>query len=242
MKSFAVLLVATFLTSLHASAEPMRVTVFAAASMGNILTDVVAEYDGDVALSLGGSGVMARQVAAGAPADLIVLANSDWMAWLVGKRPRLVNSSIVIASNRLTVIGPPNSAPLAPENLVERLSGNRLAMGQRDGVPAGNYARAWLQSAGLWDAVEPALAETDNVRAALALVARGEAPLGIVYATDAQAEPGVAVVYSVPSNLHPEIVYPAAAITSEGEDFLNFLTSDTATHIFARHGFGPGTQ
>jgi len=106
-------------------------------------------------------------------------------------------------------------------------------------VPAGSYVRDWLRHIGAWDAMQPHLAETDNVRAALALVSRGEAPLGVVYATDAAADPGVRVLYSVPGGTHPAIVYPAAALSADGAAFLAFLQEDAARAVFAAHGFTP---
>ena len=112
-------------------------------------------------------------------------------------------------------------------------------MGQRDGVPAGIYAHEWLQHIGAWDALQPHLAETDNVRAALALVAVGAAPLGLVYASDAQAEPRVAVIYQVPPDTHDPIRYPAAALTNAGRGFVELLQSPQAAMIFSSHGFAP---
>lgn len=237
MKRVVILIAALLFPALQSAAEPKKVTVFAAASLGDVLQDIAQEYDGDVAFSFGGSGVMARQVAAGAPADLVILANPDWMQWLVSQGVVEPNTPIVVGRNALVVIGPKGSAPLEPSQILTRLAGNRLAMGQRDAVPAGKYAQAWLQSAGLWQALEMQLAETDNVRAALALVARGETPLGIVYATDAMAEPRVENVYNVPLDQHPPILYPAAPLTPAGADFLTNLTGDAAIAIFASHGF-----
>jgi molybdate transport system substrate-binding protein len=110
-------------------------------------------------------------------------------------------------------------------------------MGQRDAVPAGSYARAWLTHAGLWQQLQSRLAETDNVRAALALVARGDAPLGVVYASDAQAEPEVQTIYEVPAEAHAPITYPAAALTAKGKALVDFLTTDAAQAILVDHGF-----
>lgn len=182
---------------------------------------------------------MARQVAAGAPADLVVLADPIWMDWLTDQGRMALDSSTIIARNTLVVIGPNGAAPLEPSGILAQLDGNRLAMGQRSGVPAGRYAKEWLQTAGLWRRLQSQLAETDNVRAALALVARGQTPLGVVYATDAQAEPHVSVVYFIPSTSHAEIVYSAAALTPEGAALLSHLTSREATKVFVTHGFGP---
>jgi molybdate transport system substrate-binding protein len=233
-----VLLFTLILSASQAAAEPARVTVFAAASLGGVLQEIAEVYAGEVTFSFGGSGVIARQVAAGAPADLVVLADPIWMKWLSNQNRIQFEGSANVASNALVVIGPTGAAAMMPTHLIARLDGFRLAMGHRDAVPAGSYGRAWLQSAGLWEALKSRLAETDNVRAALALVARGDAPLGIVYATDAQAEPRVQVVYAVPSDSHDAIIYPAAALTLAGADFLTHLQSAAALDIFAAHGFG----
>jgi molybdate transport system substrate-binding protein len=123
--------------------------------------------------------------------------------------------------------------------LTRALASGRLAIGQRDGVPAGTYAREWLTHIGAWDTLAPQLAETDNVRAALALVAAGAAPLGIVYASDAQAEPKVKILYSIPADTHSPIRYPAAALTPAGRAFVEFLTSPQAAAIFRKHGLTP---
>lgn len=183
---------------------------------------------------------MARQVAAGAPADLVILAHPVWMDWLVGQGMVPAEASQVIARNKLVVIGSAGTAPLsAPEALLPALGAGRLAMGQRDGVPAGIYARQWLTFADQWDGVSAQLAETDNVRAALALVARGEAPLGIVYASDAAAEPRVDVVYDIPAYAHDPVTYPAAALTPAGAHLLAYLLSPHAQNHFATHSFTP---
>ena len=238
MQAFTFLFALILGTSQFA-AERAPVTVFAAASLSGVLEAAAKDYDGAVTFSFGGSGVMARQVAAGAPADLLILANPDWMVWLSQQGHIGPDTQQIIATNSLVVIGPSHAAPLHPQDLIARLGNGRLAMGQRDAVPAGSYARSWLQSVALWDQVQTQLAETDNVRAALALVARGETPLGIVYATDAIAEPRVSVVYNIPSGSHAPVKYPAAALSPAGTGFLNYLTSAAAAATFAAHGFGP---
>ncbi|MFG6529720.1 MULTISPECIES: molybdate ABC transporter substrate-binding protein [unclassified Sulfitobacter] len=231
------------LTVLCSLALPLRaeapVTVFAAASLRGALEEVTADFPAPVVLSYGGSGTMARQVASGAPADVVLLANSDWMTWLTDKGVEGAETAQIIARNRLVLIAPADSAPLAdPAELPARLGPEgRLAMGQRDAVPAGSYALAWLTHAGLWQQLQTQLAETDNVRAALALVARGNAPLGVVYASDAQAEPEVQTVYEVPAEAHAPITYPAAALTPEGKTLVDFLTTEAAQAIFVDHGF-----
>ncbi|NNE52430.1 MAG: molybdate ABC transporter substrate-binding protein [Sulfitobacter sp.] len=237
MRQFAALLILIMTLCAPGWAGAERLVVFAAASLRGALDEIAAGFDGEVALSYGGSGAIARQVAAGAPADAMLLANPKWMDWLEGEGIIAPGTAFVIASNRLVLIGPQDHAPIDPEQLPELLGTGRLAMGQRDAVPAGTYARQWLESAGLWEALRTRLAETDNVRAALALVARGQAPFGIVYATDARAEAGVAILYEVPPESHAPIRYLATALTERGQSFLAHLASPAAKAIFAAHGF-----
>ena len=223
-----------------------RVIVFAAASLQGALQDVAEVYPGETVISYGGSGAIARQVAQGAPADVVILANTLWMDWLENNRVVDLDTPQEVLGNRLVVVGKRGAAPLENtswEHISLRLEGGRLAIGQTMGVPAGIYARAWLSHIGIWDAMRTRLAETENVRAALALVARGETPLGIVYATDAMAEQSVEVVYAVPRDEHPPIIYPAAALpaSSAGRAFLAHLVSDKSQAIFRTYGFlAPG--
>lgn len=216
--------------------------VFAAASLRDAMEDIAALYPGEVAVSPAGSGLLARQVGAGAPADVVILANTEWMDWL--EREGAVNPTrrVALLGNRLVLIGPAGALDLDTVDagaLLDRLDGGRIAIGQTQGVPAGIYGRAWLEAAGLWDALRPHLAQTGNVRAALALVARGEAPLGVVYATDAAAEPGVRVLYEVPEALHDPIIYPAATLTEAGAPFMAFLQGREARAVFEAQGFVP---
>jgi molybdate transport system substrate-binding protein len=195
-----------------------------------------------VTLSFAGSGTLARQIAAGAPADVVILAHRDWANWMAVEGLILEGTVTEVAGGKLVLIGAAETAPqAAPDaaSLITVLNGGRLAMGQRDGVPAGSYARDWLTYIGAWDALLPHIAETDNVRAALALVVQGAAPLGIVYASDAVAETRVAVLYAVPAQAHAPIRYPAAAVTEAGRAFLTHLISPQAATIFARYGFAP---
>ncbi len=217
-----------------------RTVVFAAASLQGVLAEIAPLYAGEVAVSVGGSGQIARQIAQGAPADVVILANAAWMDWLEEQGSVDPARSVDLLGNRLVLIGPagaPDLADVSVDGLRARLNGGRIAMGQTQGVPAGIYGREWLEAAGLWAAMGPHLAETDSVRAALALVARGEAPLGIVYATDAAAETGVRVLYNVPDAMHGPIVYPAAALSEAGTTFVEFLQADAARAVFAAHGF-----
>ncbi|MGB3245463.1 MAG: molybdate ABC transporter substrate-binding protein [Sulfitobacter sp.] len=236
--SFAVPFLATVLLTCGGVRAERAVTVFAAASLGGALEEIARGYGVPVVFAYGGSGAMARQVAAGAPADLVVLANPQWMAWLEEQGSIAAGSAVVVTGNTLVLIAAKGAPAVSDISaLPDLLAGARLAMGQRDAVPAGTYARQWLDHAGLWQAIAPHLAETDNVRAALALVARGDAPYGVVYGSDAQAEPAVEVVYDVPENSHDAILYPAAALTPEGAAFLARLVSAEAAAVFAAHGF-----
>jgi len=223
-----------------AASSEANVTVFAAASLQGVLDALAGRYPGGAAVSAGGSGTIARQIANGAPADAVILANADWMDWLESEGMIDPARRIDLLGNRLVLIAPAGTPDLddtSAAGLLARLDGGRLAMGQTNGVPAGIYGRQWLVNAGLWQALAPHLAETENVRAALALVARSEAPLGVVYATDAAAETGVRVIYEVPEALHDPIVYPAAPLNDRGADFMGFLQSDAAQALFAAHGF-----
>jgi len=218
------------------------VTVFAAASLRGALTEIAAGYDAEVTLSLAGSGTVARQIAAGAPADVVLLAHRDWANWLAERDAIQSDTLREVAGGQLVLIGAPDAAPLgAPfdQSLLAALKGGRLAIGQRDAVPAGAYAKEWLLYAQAWVQLKPHLAETDNVRAALALVAQGAAPLGVVYASDALSEPRVKILYNIPAQAHSPIRYPAAAVTDKGRAFLDHLGTPQSAAIFAKHGFAP---
>lgn len=223
-----------------------RLTVFAAASMTDALERIGAAYaeetGTEVVFSFAGTGILARQIEAGAPADVFVSADEDWMAHVVSAEVVKPDSVRTIAANRLVLVGPSGSEPLSLSALEvsERLGGDRLAMADPETVPAGRYGKAALQAAGIWDAVSGMLAPMDNVRIALASVARGDTPLGLVYASDAHVEPGVTVLAEIPPDSHPPIVYPAA-LTSEADDgagdFLAFLVGPKAQSILTDSGF-----
>lgn len=230
----------TLFLALPLQAQP--VTVFAAASLREALNEIATQYPDDVTLSFAGSGTLARQVAAGAPADAVVLAHRDWAMWLDARGLILPHSTQEVAGGQLVLIGAPDAVPIPNTDtatLMSALNGGRLAMGQRDGVPAGTYAREWLQHIDAWDVLSSQLAETDNVRAALALVAQRAAPLGVVYASDAMAEPRVRILHSITANAHAPIRYPAAAITETGRDFVEHLSTPQANAIFTKYGFAP---
>ena len=201
-----------------ASLARAEVVVFAAASLKEPV-DKLAQSFGGVVVSYGGSGMIARQVTLGAPADVVLLANADWMDFL--EKEGFVDPAGVkeFASNRLVVIGPPTAddVVLTPAGISAALGRDRLAIGLTGAVPAGIYAKAALVQLDLWDAVSDQLAEVDNVRAALALVARGQAPLGIVYATDARVSTEVRIVAEVPASAHPPIGYVGAVTDGAAE-------------------------
>lgn len=226
-----------------ASARGETLVVFAAASLKSALDEAVRGFEGPVTLSYAGTPVLARQIDRGAPADVFIAASEEWMAWLARRGRIDTATQVVLFGNRLVVIGPAEEPQLDLASLPARLGQGRLAMALVDVVPAGQYGKAALQNLGLWTALAPQVAQADNVRAALALVATGFAPFGIVYATDAAAEPRVRVVAHVPADSHPAIRYPATVTQGAGAGsdqaraFLNFLQRDSTQAIFARHGF-----
>ena len=226
------------------------VTVFAAASLKTALDDIGGAFERasghDVVVAFAGSSALARQIQQGAPADIFISANPAWMDVL--ERDGLIapETRFDLAGNRLALVAHGVlAAPMkiGPDmDLAGRLGGGRLAMALVNAVPAGIYGKAALNALGQWAAVAPKVAQTDNVRAALALVATGEAPFGVVYATDAAAAGGsVSVVGLFPAESHPPIVYPAAAVapirSAAVAALLAFLASDAGQDRLARHGF-----
>ena len=239
--------IALTLTALPATAA--EVVVFAAASLKNALDEVAAGFTaqtGDtVTISYAGSNALARQIIEGAPADIFISANVEWVdevekAGLIanGQRLDLLGNSLVLIGHGQ------DAAPVAisaDTDFPALLDGGKLAMAMIDSVPAGQYGKAALEHLGLWDSVQPDVAQSDNVRAALALVATGEAPYGIVYATDAAADDNVSVVAEFPAETYPAITYPAALLTEAADDadraFYEALTDEAASAIFEKHGF-----
>jgi molybdate transport system substrate-binding protein len=225
------------------------VTVFAAASLQDALNATGAAFTErtkiTVRFSFAASSALAKQIEQGAPADLFASADIDWMDYLTKKDAIDTASRVDLLGNDLVLIAPKgapgNSVALTKDALTPILATGRLATGAVASVPVGRYAKTALEKLDLWSIVEPKLAQTDNVRAALALVARGETPLGIVYGTDAKADPGVKVVATFPADSHPPIDYPFALTkTAKGPEpaqFLTFLTSPEAWTIFAGKGF-----
>lgn len=232
---------AFFLAAGAAAQQPT--IVFAAASLNGALDSALKDFPADVRTSYGGSGAIARQVAIGAPADLVILAHPVWDNWLEERLEKSVHVAALLR-NRLVLVGQSGAVPFeaepTPEQLLDRLGDGRLAMGQRDTVPAGQYGRDWLEDIEAWDRLQNKLAEADNVRTTLAYVARGEAPLGVVYASDAMLETGVEVLWRIPEGSHPPIRYPARALSPRGVALLDHLQTIEAQARFAVWGFRPG--
>lgn len=239
----------TLAASLATPALADEVVVFAAASLKTALDAVAADFQAatghSVTISYAGSGQLAKQIIEGAPADIFISAAENWMdevekAGLVADASRtdlLGNTLVLIAHGK-------DAAPVAIGpgfDLAGLLGDNRLAMALVGSVPAGQYGKAALESLGVWSAVEPLAAQSDNVRAALALVSTGEAPFGIVYASDAVADDNVSVVGVFPADSHPPIVYPAALLTGAADAadraFFKALSSAAADARFAAEGF-----
>jgi molybdate transport system substrate-binding protein len=260
-RSWLALVVATALTSTAgaapAAAQSRDVLVFAAASLKNALDQVAADWQREtgkkVVISYAASNTLIKQIEQGAPAEIFVSADLDWMDY--GQQKNLIkpDSRSNLLGNRLVLIAPKDStatANLQPGvDIAALLKGGRLAMGNVDAVPAGKYAKASLEKLGAWDGVKDKIAQTDNVRAALLLVSRGEAPLGIVYQTDAAADPSVRIVGTFPENTHPPIIYPIAltkdSANADAQAFLNYIRSSATRATFERQGFtvlAPGGQ
>jgi len=232
-----------------ASAQEKSIIVFAAASMKNALDDVDTAFTAStgikVVASYAASSALMKQIEHGAPADVFVSADLKWMDYGAERRLIKTDTRINLLGNRLVLVAPKGAGivevKIAPGFELAALAGSgRIAVGDVRAVPAGLYAKAALENLGVWASVEHKLAMAENVRAALVLVARGEAPLGIVYATDAKVEPGVKVVGIFPESSHPPIIYPVALTTNAkaaAAPYLAFLRTGAAKSIFERYGF-----
>lgn len=239
---------AVFAASLMASAaHAAPVTVFAAASLKNALDEVGAQYaktGGDARFSYAASSAIARQIEQGAPADIYVSADSDWMNYLADRKLIAASSRKDLLTNNLALIAPADSKVALKIGkampLAKALGDGRLAVAGPD-VPAGKYAKASLSALGVWDSVSGNLAQAENVRMALQYVARGESPLGIVYDTDAKVEPKVRIVGLFPAGSHPKIVYPVALVAAsknpDAAKFLAYLSGPQAGAVFRKYGF-----
>jgi len=224
------------------------VLVFAAASLKTALDKIAAEWRGETGneatISYAASSALAKQIENGAPAGLFISADEDWMDYLQERALIDPKSRIDLLGNRLVLIAPKDSTvrlTIAPGFALAGLLGDgHLAMADPAAVPAGKYGKAALEKLGVWSTVETRVAAADNVRVALLLVARGEAPLGIVYETDAAAEPGVRIVGAFPPDTHPPIVYPMALTLTAGREaaaFAAYLGGPAAGALFEGQGF-----
>jgi molybdate transport system substrate-binding protein len=235
--------------SLPASAQDKSLTVFAAASMKNALDDIDAAYTAKTGVkiiaSYAASSALAKQIEQGAPADIFVSADTDWMDYAATRNAINAPTRVNLLGNSIVLIAPKDSGvgnvPIGQGFDLAKFAGaGRIATGDVNAVPVGKYAKAALEKLGTWQAAEPKFAMAESVRAALTLVARGEAALGIVYSTDARVEPGVKIVGTFPAESYPSIIYPAAATTTakpEAASYLAFLRSSAAKAIFEKYGF-----
>ena len=243
----AIAAIALFASAALAQAE--AVNVFAAASLKNALDEVSAAWTAETGKetrnTYAASSALAKQVEGGAPADVFISADIDWLKYLSDKGLTLKDTEVQLFGNTLVLVAPADSAAsikIAPGFDISGLVGEgKLAMCDVKAVPAGKYGKAALEKLGVWDKVEAKIAQAENVRAALKLVATGEAPAGIVYQTDANAETKVKVLDTFPDDTHPKIIYPAAVLSaSQNADaaaFVTYLKSPKAAAIFQNAGF-----
>ncbi len=246
----ALLLLCSFSTIAVGEDKP-ALTVFAAASLTDVLQQIGTAYTNSsgvpVKFSFAASSALAKQIESGAGVDVFVSADQEWMDYLAGRKLIDAASRRDVVANRLALVAPADSSlklRIEPGFALHAALGEkgRLATGDPDSVPVGKYAKAALTSLGVWQDIEPRLVRAENVRAALAFVARGEVPLGIVYQTDARADPKVRLVDLFPQSSHTPITYPAAATATaspQGKAFVEFLSSATARETFERAGFQP---
>src|SRR6202047_388297 len=217
--------------------------------MKNALDDIDAAYTAKagvkIVASYAASSALAKQIEQGAPVDIFVSADTDWMDYAIGKknineptRVNLLGNSIVLIASKDSKI---DNVAIGPGlDLAKLIGDGKIATADVKSVPVGKYAKASLEKLGAWEAAEPKFAMTENVRAALSLVARGETALGIVYSTDAKVEPGVKIVGTFPADSHPAIIYPIAATATakpEAAEYLAFLRSSAAKATLEKYGF-----
>ncbi len=246
---FVTLLVTASPPAQAQEAKDRTLTVFAAASMKNALDDVNAAYTKKtgvkVVTSYAASSALMKQIEQGAPADVFVSADLDWMDYGSQKKVIKDDTRVNLLGNKIVLIAPKDSkisdVRIGPGFDLARLAGDgRITTGDVASVPVGKYAKAALEKLGAWAAAAPKFAMAESVRAALALVARGEAVLGIVYETDAKIEPGVKIVGAFPADSHPPIIYPVAATVTakpEANDYLAYLRTQAAKTVFEKYGF-----
>lgn len=241
-------LAAALLAQAPLAAQAATVTVFAAASLTDAMNDVGKSYKAktgnDVRFSFAASSALAKQIEASGGADVFISADTDWMEYLDSRGLIAHDSRKNLLGNHLVLVAPAGQTAtiaIAPHfDLLGALNGGRLSVADPDSVPAGKYARTALTTLGVWNSVVNHLVQAENVRVALAYVSRGEAPLGIVYTTDAISDKGVRIVGTFPDNTHAPIVYPAALTKDAVPDakaFLDFLSGPEARAIFEKDGF-----
>jgi molybdate transport system substrate-binding protein len=235
--------------SLAAHAQGRDLLVFGAASLKNALDDADAQFQHDtghkIVVSYGASSALAKQIEGGAPADIFISADLDWMDYVAQHKLIKPDTRFNLLGNKLVLIAPADSTvnlTIGPNfPLAQALGNNRLAMADPAAVPAGKYGKAALEALGVWSSVASKIAPAQDVRATLLLVSRGEAPLGIVYQTDAAADKGVKIVSAFPEQTHPPIIYPIAvtsASTNPGAAaYIGFLKSPAAKPAFEKQGF-----
>jgi molybdate transport system substrate-binding protein len=236
-------------TASPAVAQDKAITVFAAASLKNALDDINAAFlkatGTKVTASYAASSALARQLEQGAPADVFASADLDWMDYSSQKKVIKDDTRVNLLGNKLVLIAPKDSkidkVEIGPAfDLAKLIGDGRIATGEISSVPVGKYAKGALEKLGIWASVQNKFAMADNVRAAMALVSRGEAVLGIVYETDAKVAANVKIVGAFPADSHPAITYPVAATVNakpEAAAYLNFLRSDIAKTVFEQYGF-----
>jgi molybdate transport system substrate-binding protein len=232
-----------------AGAQERTLTMFAAASMKNAVDEINAAFTKQSGIkmvsSYAASSALAKQIENGAPADVFASADLEWMDYVEGKKLIKDNTRVNLLGNRLVLIAPKDSkignVTIGQSFDLAKLAGDgKIATGDVRAVPVGKYAKAALEKLGSWQTAESKFAMAENVRAALLLVARSEAALGIVYETDAKVEPGVKVVGAFPPDSHPAIIYPVALTTNakpEAAQYLGFMRSQGAKNIFEKYGF-----
>ncbi|GAA3608153.1 MAG: molybdate ABC transporter substrate-binding protein [Gibbsiella quercinecans] len=229
-----------------------KITVFAAASLTNALQDIATQYqhgkDVQVVSSFASSSTLARQIEQGAPADMFISADQQWMDYAIDKQQMVKDTRYTLLGNELVLIAAQDSKQdkltiSKQTDWAKLLNGSRLAVGDPDHVPAGIYAKEALGNLGAWAALEPKLARANNVRSAMALVERGEAPLGIVYGSDAVASNKVKVVGVFPEDSHKPVEYPMAIVkdrqTPAVTAFYDYLKGPEAAAVFKKYGFSP---
>jgi molybdate transport system substrate-binding protein len=240
---------AASLAQTPAKAQGTDLVVFAAASLKNALDAASAQWQKETGkkavISYAASSALAKQIEQGAPAQMFISADLDWMDYLAGKSLIKADTRSNLLGNRIVLIAPKDKAPSvdikAGFDLAKVLGEGRLSMANVDSVPAGKYGKAALEKLGVWQSVSGKIAQAENVRAALLLVSRGEAPAGIVYQTDAAADPNVKIIGTFPEDTHPPIIYPialtAGASHPDATAFLAYIRSAKARPVFEAQGF-----